>query len=59
MQKYDEDHYRPLAVDKNAGVFALLSVMNLVNYIFVACSLLCLCDYRMAVMPVFWGKLRI
>jgi len=32
MQKYDEEHYRSLAGDKNIGVFALLSIMNLVNY---------------------------
>jgi hypothetical protein len=59
MQKYDEDQYRPLAGDKNTGVLALLSTMNSVNYIFVVCSLLCVCDYTMAVMPVCWGKMRI
>jgi len=59
MEKYDEDHYVPLARDKNTGVFALLSKMNLVNYIFVICSVLCVCAYTMAVMPVCWGKLRI
>jgi len=59
MQKYDEDHYLPLAIDKNTGVFTLLSIMNLVNYIFVICSVLCVCDCTVAVIPVCWGKLRI
>ena len=59
MQKYDEVHYLPLARDKNTDVFALLSIMNLVNYFFVICSVLCVRVYTMAVMPVYWGKLRI
>jgi len=55
----DEDHYRPLAGDKDTGLFALLSIMNLVNYILVICSVLYVCDYTMAVMPVSWSNLRI